>query len=225
MVTPDALDGLKVYLVGGAVRDRLMGLPVKDRDWVVVGSNSDQMISRGFKPVGQQFPVFLHPHTREEYALARTERKTGPGYTGFEFCTESDITIEQDLSRRDLTINAIAQYSDGTLIDPFGGETDLENAVLRHVSPAFTEDPVRLLRVARFKARFAFSVAPETRDLMRAMVANGESAPGRNYGMRLAQTNRPFSLNCCAKPAPWRAYCPRSTPCSGCRRMRSITPK
>ena len=174
MVTPDALDGLEVYLVGGAIRDRLMGLPVRDRDWVVVGSTPDEMLSRGFKPVGQQFPVFLHPQTREEYALARTERKTGPGYTGFEFSTASDITIEQDLSRRDLTINAIAQTSDGILIDPFGGETDLENEILRHVSLAFTEDPVRVLRVARFKARFGFSIAPETRDLMKVMVDNGE---------------------------------------------------
>ena len=175
MVTPDALDGLEVYLVGGAVRDRLMGLPVRDRDWVVVGSTPDEMLSRGFKPVGQQFPVFLHPQTREEYALARTERKTGPGYTGFEFSTASDITIEQDLSRRDLTINAIAQISDGTLIDPFNGETDLENEILRHVSSAFTEDPVRVLRVARFKARFGFSIAPETRELVKEMVENGEA--------------------------------------------------
>jgi tRNA nucleotidyltransferase (CCA-adding enzyme) len=174
MVTPDALDGLEVYLVGGAVRDRLMGLPVRDRDWVVVGSTPDEMLCRGFKPVGQQFPVFLHPQTREEYALARTERKTGPGYTGFEFSTASDISIEQDLSRRDLTINAIAQTSDGTLIDPFDGETDLENEILRHVSSAFTEDPVRVLRVARFKARFGFSIAPETRHLMKVMVENGE---------------------------------------------------
>ncbi len=174
MVTPDALDGLEVYLVGGAVRDRLMGLPVRDRDWVVVGSTPDELLCRGFKPVGQQFPVFLHPYTREEYALARTERKTGPGYKGFDFSTAPDITIEQDLSRRDLTINAIAQASDGTLIDPYRGETDLENGVLRHVSPAFTEDPVRVLRVARFKARFGFSVAAETRDLMKAMVDNGE---------------------------------------------------
>jgi tRNA nucleotidyltransferase (CCA-adding enzyme) len=174
MVTPDALDGLEVYLVGGAVRDRLMGLPVRDHDWVVVGSTPDEMLSRGFKPVGQQFPVFLHPQTREEYALARTERKTGPGYTGFEFSTASNITIEQDLSRRDLTINAIAQTSDGTLIDPFDGETDLENEILRHVSSAFTEDPVRVLRVARFKARFGFSIAPETRGLMKEMVENGE---------------------------------------------------
>lgn len=174
MVTPNALDGLEVYLVGGAVRDRLMGLPVRDRDWVVVGSTPDELLCRGFKPVGQQFPVFLHPHTREEYALARTERKTGPGYKGFDFSTAPDITIEQDLSRRDLTINAIAQTSVGTLIDPFNGEADLENGVLRHVSPAFTEDPVRVLRVARFKARFGFSVAAETRDLIKVMVENGE---------------------------------------------------
>jgi len=174
MVTPNTLDGLEVYLVGGAVRDQLMGLPVKDRDWVVVGSNPEDLGRRGFKPVGQQFPVFLHPVTKEEYALARSERKTGPGYKGFEFNTSSEITIEQDLARRDLTINAIAQTPDGALIDPFGGEQDLGQKVLRHVSAAFVEDPVRVLRVARFKARLGFSIAPETRALMKAMVENGE---------------------------------------------------
>jgi len=174
MVTPGILDGLQVYLVGGAVRDRLMGLPVKDRDWVVVGSTPDEMKSRGFKAVGQQFPVFLHPADGEEYALARTERKTGPGYKGFDFSTGPGVTLEQDLSRRDLTINAIAQAPDGALIDPFRGKEDIENRILRHVSGAFTEDPVRLLRVARFHARFGFGIAPETLELMRTMVVNGE---------------------------------------------------
>ena len=174
MVTPGILDGLKVYLVGGAVRDRLMGRPVKDRDWVVVGSTPDEMKSRGFKAVGQQFPVFLHPGNSEEYALARTECKTGPGYKGFDFSTGPDVTLEQDLSRRDLTINAIAQAPDGTLIDPYRGREDIENRILRHVSGAFTEDPVRLLRVARFHTRFGFDIAPETLTLMRTMVGNGE---------------------------------------------------
>lgn len=174
MVTPDILDGLEVYLVGGAVRDRLMGLPVKDRDWVVVGSTPDEMKSRGFRAVGQQFPVFLHPRDSEEYALARTERKTGPGYTGFEFSTGPQVTLEQDLARRDLTINSIAQAPDGSLIDPFHGSEDIDDKVLRHVSGAFSEDPVRLLRVARFHTRLGFDIAPETLELMRTMVRNGE---------------------------------------------------
>ncbi|MDJ0955237.1 MAG: multifunctional CCA addition/repair protein [Arenicellales bacterium] len=174
MVAPKILDGLEVYLVGGAVRDRLLGLPVKDRDWVVVGSTPTEMESRGFKSVGQEFPVFLHPETKEEYALARTERKTQPGYTGFEFNTSADITLEQDLSRRDLTINAIAQTVDGKIIDPFGGQRDINNQTLRHVSAAFSEDPVRILRVARFRARFGFDIAPETWVLMKTMIDNGE---------------------------------------------------
>lgn len=174
MVTPEILDGLDVYLVGGAVRDALMGLPVKDRDWVVVGATPDEMKSRGFKEVGQQFPVFLHPHNGEEYALARTERKTGPGYAGFEFRTGTNVTLEDDLARRDLTINAIAQAPDGSLIDPYCGREDIECGVLRHVSAAFCEDPVRLLRVARFHARFGFDIAPETVELMCTMVENGE---------------------------------------------------
>ena len=166
---------MKRYCVGGAVRDALLGLPVQDRDWVVVGATPEQMIGQGFKPVGRDFPVFLHPQTREEYALARTERKTAPGYAGFVFHAAADVTLEEDLARRDLTINAMAQDEDGALIDPHGGRADLEKKILRHVSPAFAEDPVRILRVARFAARFAdFSVAPETLALMRAMVANGE---------------------------------------------------
>ena len=166
---------VKTYVVGGAVRDALLGLPVKDRDYVVVGATPDQMRAQGFLPVGRDFPVFLHPDTHEEYALARTERKTAPGYTGFSFHASPDVTLEQDLLRRDLTINAIAQDIDGTLIDPVGGRADLEARVFRHVSAAFAEDPVRILRVARFAARFTeFSVAEETLLLMRQMVASGE---------------------------------------------------
>jgi tRNA nucleotidyltransferase (CCA-adding enzyme) len=166
---------VKTYVVGGAVRDALLGLPVKDRDYVVVGGTPDQMRAQGFLPVGRDFPVFLHPDTHEEYALARTERKTAPGYTGFSFHASPDVTLEQDLLRRDLTINAIAQDTDGTLIDPYGGRADLKARVFRHVSAAFAEDPVRILRVARFAARFAeFSVAEETLLLMRQMVASGE---------------------------------------------------
>jgi tRNA nucleotidyltransferase (CCA-adding enzyme) len=165
------------YLVGGAVRDRLLGRPPGDRDWVVLGATPAQMIARGFKPVGRDFPVFLHPKTGEEYALARTERKSARGYRGFVVDADPGVTLEQDLMRRDFTINAIAQDLDGALVDPFGGARDLEARVLRHVSPAFVEDPVRVLRAARFMARFAdagFSVAPETLELMRAIVADGE---------------------------------------------------
>ena len=163
-----------VYSVGGAVRDRLLGLPVQDHDWVVVGATPEDMAERGYRPVGKDFPVFLHPDTHEEYALARTERKTSPGYKGFVVHASPDVTLEQDLLRRDFTINAIAQDSEGKLIDPFGGETDLRAGILRHVSPAFNEDPVRILRAARFVARFGFSIASETLGLMRAMVENGE---------------------------------------------------
>jgi tRNA nucleotidyltransferase (CCA-adding enzyme) len=166
---------MRAYVVGGAVRDGLLGLPVQDRDWVVVGATPDEMLARGFRPVGKDFPVFLHPRTGEEYALARTERKSGRGYTGFTVHASPDVTLDEDLLRRDLTINAIAQDEDGALIDPHGGRADLERRVFRHVSPAFAEDPVRILRVARFAARFAgFSVAPETLGLMRAMVDDGE---------------------------------------------------
>jgi tRNA nucleotidyltransferase (CCA-adding enzyme) len=166
---------MKIYEVGGAVRDELLGLPVKDRDYVVVGATPDEMIERGYKPVGKDFPVFLHPETHEEYALARTERKSGRGYHGFQFHTDPDVTLEEDLQRRDLTINAIARDEDGTLIDPCNGADDLSLGMLRHVSPAFAEDPVRILRVARFAARFGFEIAPETAELMRAMVASGEA--------------------------------------------------
>ncbi|HNQ76269.1 MAG TPA: multifunctional CCA addition/repair protein, partial [Pseudothauera hydrothermalis] len=166
---------MRCYLVGGAVRDALLGLPVKDRDWVVVGATPEQMLAQGFRPVGKDFPVFLHPETQEEYALARTERKTGRGYTGFAFHAAPEVTLEDDLARRDLTINAMARDQEGRLIDPFGGQRDLAARRLRHVGPAFAEDPVRILRVARFAARFAdFSVASETMALMRTMVDDGE---------------------------------------------------
>jgi tRNA nucleotidyltransferase (CCA-adding enzyme) len=166
---------MKIYCVGGAVRDELLGLPVKDRDYVVVGATPEEMLQRGFKPVGKDFPVFLHPATHEEYALARTERKIARGYHGFEFHTAPDVTLEQDLARRDLTINAIARDSQGKLIDPFNGASDLKAGVLRHVGPAFAEDPVRILRVSRFAARLGFRIAPETLALMRQMAENGEA--------------------------------------------------
>ena len=166
---------MKTYVVGGAVRDEMLGLPVQDRDHVVVGATPAQMLKLGFRPVGRDFPVFLHPETREEYALARTERKTAPGYHGFTFHAAPDVTLEQDLQRRDLTINAMARDGDGRLIDPCRGAEDLGEGILRHVSPAFAEDPVRILRVARFAARFGFAVAPETQALMQQMVAAGEA--------------------------------------------------
>ena len=166
---------MKAYAVGGCVRDQLLGVPVADRDWVVVGATPGEMIAAGFRPVGRDFPVFLHPRTHEEYALARTERKSAPGYHGFVFHAAPDVTLEQDLARRDLTINAMALDEAGRLIDPFGGRADLEARVLRHVGPAFAEDPVRILRVARFAARFAdFRVAGETMRLMQAMAEAGE---------------------------------------------------
>jgi len=163
-----------IYSVGGAVRDRLLGLPVKDHDWVVVGATPAAMLAHGYRPVGKDFPVFLHPKNHEEYALARTERKTAPGYQGFAIHASPEVTLEQDLLRRDFTVNAIAEAADGELIDPHGGIADLRAGILRHVSPAFCEDPVRILRAARFVARFGFSIAPETLQRMRAMVANGE---------------------------------------------------
>jgi tRNA nucleotidyltransferase (CCA-adding enzyme) len=166
---------MKTYIVGGAVRDELLGLPVQDHDHVVVGATPEDMLAKGFRPVGKDFPVFLHPQTHEEYALARTERKTAPGYKGFVFHASSDVTLEQDLIRRDLTINAMAKAEDGSIIDPFDGQRDLAARVFRHVSDAFEEDPVRIMRVARFAARFAdFTVAPETIQLMRNMTAAGE---------------------------------------------------
>ena len=166
---------MQIFTVGGAVRDELLGLPVKDRDHVVVGASPEAMLARGFRPVGKDFPVFLHPSSHEEYALARTERKTGPGYKGFTVHAAPDVSLVEDLARRDLTINAIARAADGSLIDPYHGVDDLAARVLRHVGPAFAEDPVRVLRLARFAARFTrFTVAPETIALMRSMVAAGE---------------------------------------------------
>ena len=166
---------MQVYVVGGAVRDALLGRPSDDHDHVVVGSTPEAMLAQGFKPVGKDFPVFLHPETHEEYALARTERKTAPGYHGFTFHTAPEVTLEEDLARRDLTINAMARDTAGRVIDPFNGQGDLAARVLRHVGPAFAEDPVRILRLARFAARFTdFSVASETVALMQDMVAGGE---------------------------------------------------
>ncbi|MBL8342697.1 MAG: multifunctional CCA tRNA nucleotidyl transferase/2'3'-cyclic phosphodiesterase/2'nucleotidase/phosphatase [Rubrivivax sp.] len=166
---------MQLYIVGGAVRDRLLGEPVSDRDWVAVGTTPEELLALGYKPVGKDFPVFLHPTTGEEVALARTERKSGRGYHGFTFHAAPEVTLEQDLARRDLTINAMAEAADGTLIDPFGGRHDLAGGVLRHVSPAFAEDPVRLLRLARFAARWPhFTVAPETEALLAQLVQAGE---------------------------------------------------
>lgn len=168
---------MQVYLVGGAVRDTLLGIPCHDQDWAVVGSSPQEMISQGYRQVGQDFPVFLHPKTQQEYALARTERKSGQGYTGFECFYAPGVTLEEDLARRDLTINAMAQAKDGTIIDPFNGQDDIKNKLLRHVSDAFIEDPLRVLRVARFAAKlapFGFKVAPETLKLMQEISMQGE---------------------------------------------------
>ncbi len=168
---------MHIFLVGGAVRDQLLGLPVTEKDWVVVGASAAELLAQGFKSVGKDFPVFLHPHTQEEYALARQERKTAPGYGGFSFNTQADVSLEEDLLRRDLTINAMAQDNLGAIIDPYGGRADLNARLLRHVSPAFSEDPVRILRIARFSARYhhlGFTIAEETQQLMKAMVAAGE---------------------------------------------------
>lgn len=165
---------MKTYLVGGSVRDEILGLPVTDHDYVVVGSSPDEMMQLGYRPVGKDFPVFLHPQSQEQYALARTERKISLGYKGFEVYASPEVTLQEDLARRDLTINSIAKDQDGNIIDPFNGVADLEAGLLRHISPAFTEDPVRVLRTARFSARFGFRVAPETLALMNKMVHNGE---------------------------------------------------
>ncbi len=194
---------MKLYVVGGAVRDALLGLPASDRDWVAVGATPDELLAQGYRPVGKDFPVFLHPQTGEEVALARTERKSGRGYRGFDVFAAPGVTLEEDLARRDLTINAIAQDADGALIDPFDGAADLRAGVLRHVSPAFVEDPVRLLRVARFAARFpAFRLAPETLALLRRMVDGGEVdslVPERVWqelsrGLMAAQPSRMFDV-------------------------------
>ena len=166
---------MKIYLVGGAVRDKILGIPVKDRDYLVVGSTPEEMVKLGYKPIGKDFPVFLHPKTKEEYALARTERKVGKGYHGFKFYTSPNVTLEEDLRRRDITINAIAEDEDGNIYDPFNGKDDIKNKIIRHVSDAFIEDPLRILRVARFAALDAqFKVQRETLDLMKMMVSTGE---------------------------------------------------
>ncbi len=165
---------MDIYQVGGCVRDRLLGLPVNDHDWVVVGADAQTMLAHGYRPVGKDFPVFLHPHTHEEYALARTERKTAPGYRGFAFYAAPDVSLEDDLQRRDLTINAMAETANGEIIDPFGGQQDLQAGILRHVSPAFAEDPLRVLRLARFAARFGFRVADDTKQLIKQMISAGE---------------------------------------------------
>ncbi len=172
----DPAAGLQAYVVGGWVRDRLLGLPHQDRDWVVVGASAEEMRRRGFRQVGRDFPVFLHPRTGEEYALARTERKTAPGHTGFQVYAAPDVTLEEDLARRDFTINAMAMTPDGRLVDPFHGAEDLQTGVLRHVGPAFVEDPLRVLRLARFAARLDFRVAPETAKLARELARSGELA-------------------------------------------------
>lgn len=192
---------MKIYLVGGAVRDKLLNLPVIERDWVVVGGTPEQLLQLGYQTVGKDFPVFLHPKSKEEYALARTERKVSPGYTGFTFNASPTVSLEDDLLRRDLTINAIAEDETGRLIDPFNGQADLNAQLLRHVSPAFCEDPVRLLRVARFAARFTkFKVAPETLQLMQTMVNNGEVnalVPERVW----QEVHKALATN-----APWRFF-------------------
>ncbi|HUH37169.1 MAG TPA: multifunctional CCA addition/repair protein, partial [Spongiibacteraceae bacterium] len=191
---------MQYFLVGGAVRDQLLGLTVRERDWVVVGETADSMLAAGYRQVGRDFPVFIHPDSGEEYALARTERKRGQGHTGFVCHASPDVSLEQDLLRRDLTINAIAQAPDGTLIDPYGGRADLKDRVLRHISPAFGEDPLRVLRVARFAARFAhlgFAVADETLALMRQMSQSGELAtlPAERLWQEFAKA--------LASDAPW----------------------
>lgn len=192
---------MDIYKVGGAVRDRLLGKPVYERDWVIVGATPQQMLDKGFKQVGKDFPVFLHPTTGEEYALARTERKTGTGYTGFSFDTSPNITLEDDLSRRDLTINAMAEDEKGELIDPYGGYQDLQSRLLRHVSQAFIEDPLRVLRVARFAARLPeFEVADETLELLKQIVRSGE--------LRSLVAERVWQewYKALQAPAPWRFF-------------------
>lgn len=194
---------MKIYLVGGAVRDRLLNIPVKDRDWVVVGSTPDELLAMGYQPVGKDFPVFLHPNTHEEYALARSERKSGVGYTGFDCYAGSDVTLEQDLLRRDLTINAIAEDEQGQLIDPYHGQQDIQNKQLRHVSEAFVEDPLRVLRVARFLARFdrlGFSIAEETLQLMKRI---SDSRELQHLTPERVWTETEKALT---EPSPWRYF-------------------
>ena len=229
----------RAYIVGGAVRDALLGQPASDRDWVVVGATPAQLIAAGYKPVGRDFPVFLHPETGEEHALARTERKSAPGYRGFNFHAAPEVTLEQDLARRDLTINAMARDAEGTLIDPFGGARDLRDGVLRHVSAAFAEDPVRLLRVARFGARWPqFRVAPETQALLRQIVAAGEVdalVPERVWqelsrGLMEARPSRMVDLlrDCGALARLWpaldRSWQPPPEPADSAAQARGVMP-
>ena len=226
---------MRVYEVGGAVRDALLGLPVEERDWVVVGASADELTAQGYRRVGKDFPVFLHPRTGEEYALARTERKTAPGYTGFEFDAAPTVTLEDDLKRRDLTINAIARAEDGEIVDPWSGRADLAARVLRHVSPAFREDPLRVLRVARFAARFAplgFTIAAETLELMKEIVAAGEMEalrPERVWQetVKALATERARRLlrNAARVRRARSASFPRSTHCSAFRNPSSGIPR
>ena len=217
---------MKSYLVGGAVRDALLNLPVKDKDWVVVGASPAEMLALGFQQVGRDFPVFLHPDTQQEYALARTERKNGSGYTGFVCYAAPDVTLEQDLQRRDLTINAIAQDDEGRYYDPYNGRADIEQRQLRHVSAAFNEDPLRVLRVARFAARFAhlgFVIAGETLALMRSMAESGELSaltPERVWKEteKALETRTPqVYFRCCATAAPSPCFFPSWTIFTACR--------
>ena len=209
---------MEAYLVGGAVRDQLLNIPVHERDWVVVGATPEQMLAQGYTPVGKDFPVFLHPETHEEYALARTERKTAPGYHGFVFHADASVTLEQDLYRRDLTINAIAKNAQGQLFDPYHGQRDLQQKILRHVSPAFAEDPVRILRLARFAARFhhlGFRIADETLTLMQAMVVQGEVSAltpervWRESERALGEKNPQIFLMFCGNVEHWLLFFPR----------------
>lgn len=225
---------MKIYLVGGCVRDKLLGLPIKDRDWVVVGASAAELIDKGYQQVGKDFPVFLHPDSKEEYALARTERKTAPGYAGFEFTATADVSLEDDLKRRDLTINAIAATADGEIIDPLQGQRDIEQRLLRHVSSAFSEDPVRILRVARFAARFAehgFTVAAETMQLMQEMVENGEvdawyrSEFGKRQPLLWLKTIPRSFLLYCVIVALWPGSFLNSKTCTAYHNLRNIIPK
>ena len=224
---------MEVYLVGGAVRDALLGYPSSERDWVVVGASPQEMLDKGYQQVGKDFPVFLHPKTKDEHALARTERKWGHGYTGFAVHCDPSVTLEQDLLRRDLTVNAMARTDSGAIIDPYGGQRDLAAKVLRHVSDAFVEDPLRVLRTARFAARYAhlgFTVAPETMALMASIVAEGELAhlPAERVWVELDRAlsePNPEVCRFCVTAAPWHACCPKWTICLAYRKQRSTTPK
>jgi len=223
---------MQTYLVGGAVRDELLGFAVKDKDYVVVGTTPEAMLAAGFKPVGKDFPVFLHPQTHDEYALARTERKTAKGYKGFVVHAASDVTLEQDLARRDLTINAMAKTDDGQFIDPFNGRADIQAKILRHVSPAFSEDPVRILRIARFAARLNdFQVAPETMRLMRQMVKAGEvdalvaERVWQELAKGLMEAKRLACLQYCVIAVHYRKFCLNWINCGAYHSLRSTIRK